>query len=250
MQQLLHDLRHALRIFRESPVFAATVVAALTLGIGVNVAIFSVVDTVLLKPLPLPNPQTLVWPENTRNGVPRGVSASPATFLFWRAQTDIFRDVGAFRDRLMNYTGGDIPQQLTAQQVSEGFFRVYGGRIIRGRPFTRQEDSPGGGKVAVISYRFWQQHFGGAADVLGKTLPLNGDRYTIIGVTGPKFDLRDFGSDPDLWVPLQLDPNSTSQIGYFGAGARLKPGVTLAQAKARLKASAAAFKKKYPGVLG
>jgi len=250
MRWLAIDLKCALRIFRHSPGFAATVVAALTLGIGVNVAIFSVVNAVLLRPLPIPNQDTLVWPENTQNGVPVGIAASPAKFMFWRSRTDVFQDVAAFRDNAMNYTGGDVPEQVTAQQVSEGFFRVYGGRIILGRAFAPEEDLPGGDKVAVISYRFWQQRLAGASEVIGTTLPLSGERYTVIGVTAPEFDLRDFGEDPDVWVPFQLDPNTNAQEHYFMTGARLAPGVTLTQAQARMEASGAAFRERFPGVLG
>jgi predicted permease len=249
MHSFANDLKYALRSLRQRPGFTATVVAALTLGIGVNVAIFSVVNTVLLKPLPIPDQDRLVWPENTQNGVPVGFVASPAKFLFWRAQTDVFQDVAAFRDFALNYSGTDTPEQLPAQQVSESFFRVYGARISRGRSFTLEEDLPGGPKVAVISHKFWQRHLNGAEDVLGTTLPLNGDRYTIIGITGSELDLRDFASDPDVWVPFQIDPNSTSQATFIGAGARLKPGVTLAEAQVRLAASAAVYREQFPGAL-
>jgi predicted permease len=250
MQNLLQDLKHAFRMFRESPGFTATVLAALTLGIGVNAAIFSVVNAVLLKPIPFAEPDTLVQLNNTQNGVAVSPIASPAKFMYWRAQTDVFEDIAAIRNYALNYTGGDTPEQLAASQVSEGFFRVYGAPIIRGRPFTADEDLPGGPKVAVISYEFWQRRLEGAADVIGKTLPLSGDSYTIVGVTGPEFDLRDFGGNPDLWVPFQLDPNTADHGNFFFVGARLKPGVTLAGAKARVEAWAAGFKERYPGVMG
>lgn len=250
MHWFVNDLKHALRIFRHSPGFAATVIAALTLGIGVNVAIFSVVNTVLLKPLPVPNQETLVWPENTQNGVPVGIAASPAKFMFWRSRTDVFQDVAAFRDSVMNFTGGDAPEQVEAQQVSESFFRVYGARIMLGRSFSPQEDLPGGANVIVISHSFWQQRLAGVPDVLGMTLPLSGDRYTVIGVVAPEFDERDFGEEPEVWVPFQLDPNTTAQENYFLTGARLAPGVTLDEAQARMKASAGAFRERFPGVLG
>ncbi|HEU4619921.1 MAG TPA: ABC transporter permease [Gammaproteobacteria bacterium] len=250
MQTLLQDLKHAFRMFRESPGFTATVVAALMLGIGVNAAIFSVVNAVLLKPIPFRDPDTLVQINNTLNGVAAGPAASPTKFMYWRAETDIFEDVAAVRNYALNYTGGDTPEQLSASQVSEAFFRVYDAPIIRGRPFTAEEDLPGGPKVAVISYGFWQRRLGGAADVIGRTLPLSGDTYTIVGVTGPDYDLSDFGGNPDLWVPFQLDPNTADHGNFFLVGARLKPRITLAEAKARLEASAAGFRERYPGALG
>jgi predicted permease len=250
MRWFVSDLKSALRILRQSPGFAATVIAALTLGIAVNVAIFSVVNTILLKPLPIPNQDTLVWPSNTQNGVSVGIFASPAKFFFWRSLTDVLQDVAAFRDNVMNYTGGDAPEQVEVQQVSESFFRVYGARIILGRSFAPQEDLPGGGNFVVLSHGFWEQRLAGAPDVLGTTLPLSGDRYTVVGVTAPEFDLRDFGEDPDMWIPFQLDPNSGAQENYFLTGARLAPGVTLAEAQARMEVSAAAFGERFPGALG
>ncbi|HEX5418845.1 MAG TPA: ABC transporter permease [Gammaproteobacteria bacterium] len=250
MQNFLRDLKQALRMFRQNPGFALAAVAVLTLGIGVNTAIFSVVNAVLLKPIPFAHPETLVQIVNTQKGVPGSPVASPAKFMYWRSQTDIFQAVAALRSYALNYTGGDQPAQLSASQASQGFFQVYDVPIVRGRPFSAEEDKPGGPKVAVISYNFWQHHLAGTDDVLGKTLSLSGDVYTIVGVVGPNFDLSDFGGNPDLWVPFQLDPNSTDQGNYFVVGARLEPGITLAQAQARLEASAAGYRQRYPNSLG
>jgi putative ABC transport system permease protein len=251
MQQLLQDLKHALRVFRQHPVFAATIVAAIALGIGVNTAIFSVVNTVLLKPLPFPNPDALVQIVQTRDGRPLGfLGASPAKFMYWRAQTGVFQDVVAFRRLPLNYTGGDTPMQLAGTQVSEGYFRVYGAHFVEGRPFTAGEDRPGGPKVAIVSYDFWQQHLAGAANVIGRTLSLSADSYTVVGVVGQNFDVRDFGGAPDVWVPLQLDPSTVGRGNYLTVQARLESGVTRAQAQARLEASVPGFRERFPTVLG
>jgi putative ABC transport system permease protein len=249
MQHFLKDLKHALRMFRENPGFTATAVAALMLGIGANTAIFSVVNAVLLKPVPFPNPASLVELMNSQNGAPTGPAASPAKFMHWRAQTDVLEDVAAFRGNSLNYTGGDIPERVSANQVSEAYFRVFGAPVIRGRGFSEEEDLPNGPKVAVISYDFWQRRLDGDPDVIGKRLPLSGDTYTVVGVVGPEFDMRQFG-DPDLWVPFQLDPGTTDQGHFFRAAGRLKPGVSLQQAQTRLEASAAQYRERFPNALG
>lgn len=251
MRQFLQDVTHALRIFQRSPVFAVTIVAALTLGIGINTAIFSVFNTVLLKPIPFPNPGALVQVAETWNGRPlRFLGASPAKFEYWRAQTGIFQDVVAFRRFPVNDTGGDTPVQVAATGVSKAYFRVYGAHFIKGRPFTAKENDPGGPNVAVVSYDFWRQHLAGAADVLGRTLSLSGNSYSIVGVVGQNFDVRDLGGASDVWMPLQIDPNTVGENNILTVQARLKPGVTLAQAQARLEASVPGFRKRFPAVLG
>jgi putative ABC transport system permease protein len=256
MPQLLHDLKHAVRMFGESPGFTAAVIAALTIGIGVNTAIFSVVNSVLLKPLPFADQDTLVAVENTSHGAAYGPWTSPAKFTYWRAQTDVFSDVAAIDQypRYLNYTDGDTPQQLMASRVSASYFRVLDAPIIRGRPFTAEEDSPSGPNVAVISYAFWQQRLNGAEDVLGTTLPLSGESYTIVGIlersfdADPYFDAGSLSGQPDLLLPFQLDPNSTDEANFFANIARLKQGVTLAEAQARVAASATAFRQRYPAM--
>jgi predicted permease len=249
MQQVLRDLKQALRMFRDNRAFTATVVAALALGIGVNTAIFSVVNAVLLKPVPFPDPDTLVELMNTQDGQPAGNAASPAKFMHWRAQRDVLEDVTAFRGITLNFTGGDAPERVEGNQVSEAYFRVFGARMVLGRGFTPEEDAPGGPKVAVISSSFWQRRLGGDPNVLGKLLSLSGDSYAVVGVVGPDYDLREFG-DPEVWVPFQLDPNTADQGHYFQSAGRLARGVSLTQAQARLAASAAEYKERFPSSLG
>ena len=242
---LLQDVKHAIRVFRENPGFTITAIATLTLGIGVNTAIFSVVNAVLLKPLPYPEPDRLVLVVNSENGIPQGTAASPAKFMHYRAQSDVLEDVAAFSATSLNHTDGDTPERVEAGRVSEAYFRTFGAPIVRGRSFTAEEDLPGGPKVTVISYDFWMRRLGGDPDIVGRAISLGGDAYTVVGVVGQEFDIREL-ADPALWVPFQFDPNTTDQGHYFQVAARLKPGVTLEQAQARLEASAAQYRERFP----
>ena len=244
MGMLLQDLRHSLRLFRQSPGFTAAAVAALTLGIGANTAIFSVVNSVLLKPAPFPDPDRLVLFLNT-SPQGSGPGASPTKFEHWREQTSVVQDVAAFRTGVLNFTGTEIPQQIHSAQVSSAYFRLFGAKPMLGRAFTAQEDVPNGPKVVVLGYGFWRRRFGGDPQIAGKTIRLGGDPYEVTGVIALDFDFRDFGPQPDVFVPFQLDPNSTDQGHYFMAAGRLKAGVTLAQANARMKIAAEDFRRKY-----
>jgi predicted permease len=248
MNSYLQDLRHALRMFRDSPGFTATAVAALTLGIGVNIAIFSVINAVLLKPVPFPEPDRLVMLMNSADGRPTGPAASPAKFMHWRAQSEVLENVAAYRNNSLNYTAGDVPERVTTATVSEAYFRTFGAPILRGRTFSVDEDLPGAAKTTVIGYNFWTQRLGSDPDIIGKTLSLSGDSYTVIGIVAREFDIREFGQ-PDLFVPFQLDPNTTDQGHYFQAAGRLKSGVSLEQAQARLEASATPYRERFPAAM-
>ncbi|HUQ90396.1 MAG TPA: ABC transporter permease [Bryobacteraceae bacterium] len=250
MENFLKDLRHSLRMFRQNLGFTAAAVAALALGIGANTAIFSVVNTVLLKPPPFPDAERLVLFLNT-SPQGSGQGASPIKFHHWRQQTAVVQDVTAFRSNVVNWTGGDSPEQLKAAQVSADYFRLFGATLIRGRGFSAEEDRPTGPHVVVISESFWQRRLATNPQVLGTPLFLGGDPHVIIGVVGDSFDFREFGPAPDVWVPFQLDPNPTirDQGHYFTAAGRLKPGVSLKQAQTQLAASADAFRRTYPGTL-
>jgi predicted permease len=248
VETFFQDLRHSLRLFRQSPGFTIAAVAALALGIGANTAIFSVVDSVLLRPAPFPDPDRLVFFMNTS---PRGsgTAGSPAKFQHWRAQAGVVQDVAAFRTGVVNLTGSGVPEQIRSAQVSEAYFRLFGAPIVRGHTFSREQDLPHGEKVALMSQGLWERRFGGDPQSLGKTISLGGDPYVVIGIVGAGFDFREFGPQPDVWVPFQLDPNTTDQGHYFQVAGRLKPGVTLAQAKERLRASGDEYRRKYPSAL-
>jgi predicted permease len=247
LETFFKDLKQSLRMFAQSPGFTLAAVAALTLGIGVNTAIFSVVNAVLLRPAGFPDPDRLVVLMTT---FPQGAgsSASPAKFQHFRRQAGVVQDVAAFGTGVVNYTGGSFPEQLTSGRASADFFRLFGASMARGRTFTAEEDRPGGGRVAVLSDRFWAKGFNSDPEIAGKTISLDGEPYTIIGVLRG-FDFQLFGPTPQVWTPFQLDPETTDQGHYFMAAGRLKPGVTLAQAAERLRFSAAEYRRRFPDAL-
>jgi putative ABC transport system permease protein len=245
METLRNDIKHAWRLFRENKLFTATAIAALTLGIGVNIAIFSVVNAVLLKPMPFPDPDTLVQVVNANNGVAGGPASSPAKYMHWRAQTEVLEHVTAARNQDLNLAQGDLLESIRAGQTTWEYFNVLRPPLVMGRWFTAEEDLPNSGYTVVLSYNFWTQRLNSDPDVLGKSITLSGNPYTIVGVVGRDFDVRDFGQTPEIWVPFQLDPNTVDQGHFFTNLARLKPGVSLEQAQAQLMASAAAFRERY-----
>ena len=247
MSDFWNDLKHSLRMFFKNPGFTIAAVAALALGIGANTAIFSVVNTVLLKPLTYPEPDRIVqfWLTSPDGS---GVGASQPKFRNWQAQTNVFQDVTAydFGGPGFNLTG-DRPEQLHGIHVTEAYFRLFGAPVMLGRTFTPQEDSPNGGKPVVISYGLWQRRFASNPNIVGTALSLGNEPYTIIGVLG-----KDFHTDAeaDIWLPFQFPQESTNQGHYFLSAGRLKPGVTIDQANAQLKVAADQFRRRYPNVIG
>ena len=248
MEAFLKDLKHSLRMFAQSPAFTLAAVAALTLGIGANTAIFSVINAVLLKPVSVPDPDRVVV---FMNVTPRGSgpAASPAKFAHYRQQTEVVQDVAAFNTGVMNYTGGNFPEQLRSGRVSADFFKLVGAPLLLGRTFTADEDMPRGPRVTVISRHLWESRFNADPNIAGKSISLGGEPYTIVGVLN-NFDFREFGPTPEVWVLFQFDPNTTDQGHYFRALGRLKPGVSLQQANARMQASAKDYRAKFPNALG
>ena len=250
MDTVLQDLRYALRTARQNPAFTLAAVAALTLAIGANTAIFSVVNTVLLRPLPYPDPDRLVVFTTTSPQGP-GFGASPTKFNTWRRQTAAFQDVSAYRFSVVNLTEGE-PEQVATAHVSADFFRLFGAPLTAGRTFTADEDLPSGGRVVVLSDGFWRRRFGADAAIVGRKLSLNGEPHEVVGILGP-FDSEAVQTPigpPDLWLPFQIDPNSVMQGHFFVAAGRLKPGVTLAAAKAELGQAANEFRERFPNALG
>ena len=242
MGDLFKDLKHALQMFAKSPGFAIAAISALALGIGANTAIFTVVNAVLLKPLTYPDADRIVAIEMSGQGGKDDI-ASPTKFHLYQRQTSIFKDVAAhdFAGPGFNITG-DRPELVHGIHVSEAYFRVFGAPIALGRTFTPQEDMPNGGNVVVLSYGLWQRRFGGDPNIIGRSLPLGGEPYTIVGVTG-----KAFVTDPEaeLWIPFQFEPNSTNQGHFFQVAAMLKPGITVAQANAQMKLALQEFVRLY-----
>jgi putative ABC transport system permease protein len=248
MEALVQDLKHSLRIFRQSPGFTLAAIVALILGIGANTAIFSVVNSVLLKPASFPDPDRMAFFMNT-SPQGSGQGASPTKFQHWREQTTVVQDVSAFRTGVVNLTGAGFPEQLKSAQVSADYFRLFGATPLRGRTFSPEEDLPNAERVIVLSHALWTRRFAADPQIVGKTISLGNAPHVVIGILNPNFDFRDFGPAPDVWIPFQLDPHPTDQGHYFTAAGRLRPGVTLDQARARIKLSADEFRRKYPKAL-
>jgi putative ABC transport system permease protein len=246
METLLRDLRHALRMFRQGGMsFTLAAVVALGLGIGANTAIFSLVNTVLLREPPFPKSDRIVilktkTPQGSFSGM------SPTKFAHFALQTQVLEDVSAFGGGILNWTGGQFPQQLRSERVSSAYFRLFGVPFLVGRPFSPEEDRPGASPVVVISEGLWKTRFGSDPNVAGRTMLLGGEQHVITGVVAARFDFEDFDKAPEVWVPFQLDPNSTDQGHYFQGAGRLKDGVSLQAANLQVDASAAAFRRKFP----
>jgi putative ABC transport system permease protein len=227
----------------KSPAFTFAAISALALGIGVNTAIFSVVNAVLLKPLTYPDPDRMVQFLSTS---PDGNSpgASITKFHNWQQQTSVLQDVAAydFGGPGFNLTG-TVPEQVHGIHVTHDYFALFGAPIQLGRTFTPEEDLPNGGRMVVLSNGFWKRKFGGNPQIVGTSISLGGDPYTIVGVLGPNFE-----TDPvsDMWLPFQFDPNSQNQGHFFLAAGRLKPGITIDQTNAQLKLAAKQLLGRYP----
>lgn len=247
MESFLKDLQHSFRIFRQTPGFTATAIAALALGIGTNTAIFSVVNAVLLKPVHAPEPNRVVAFVSTSS---EGSSplASEIKFNLWREQTTIFQDVSGYYFASLNLTGVDQPQHAEATFITEDYFHVFDLSIGQGRNFTREEEQSNGPPSVVLSDAFWKRAFGGDAHIIGKSISLSGTRYEVVGVTATNAQTET--PEPiDVWLPFPIDPNSTFQAHYFQALGRLKRGVSLDMANARLQLTAQEFRRKFPNTL-
>jgi putative ABC transport system permease protein len=248
LEYIWHDIRFAVRSLLKAPAFTVIAILVIAVGIGANTAVFSVINTVLLKPLTYPDPQSLVHLMNTgdQGSFP---GANVPKFNIWRQQTGIFHQVAAYDSggAGLNLTGNDQPEQVQGVHVTTDYFSILGAPVIAGRTFTAAEDSPHGGNVAVLSYGLWKRRFGGDRSIVGKNIQLNGQPYQVVGVIG-----RGFVTDnpADLWLPFQFELNSQDQAHYFGVIARLKPGVTVPMANAQLKLAADQYRATYPGTLG
>jgi predicted permease len=247
-EALVKDLKHALRMLRQTPGFTVAAIAALAIGIGADTAIFSVINTVLLRPVPYPDSDRVVMFTNTFPGG-EGGGASPTKYNVWRQQTKAFQDVAAYRFSPVNLTDVDQPEQVQSAQTSEAYFRLFGYPVARGRTYTAEEDTPGGNRVAVLSDALWRRRFGGDPAIIGRNISLGGVNYQVIGIMAPGFRTE---VDPptEVWIPFQIDPNTIDQGNYFNVAGRLKPGITLGTAKAQLQLVANEFRRAYPSAIG
>jgi len=226
-----------------TPGFTAIAVLALALGIGANTAIFSVVNSVLLRPLPYKDSQRLVHVHRVQPPIERGPISRP-DFFAWREQQQVFSDIGAYDYQTLNLTGTDQAERIVGARVTGNFFGLFGVAPAAGRYFDQSDDQPGSARVAVISYSLWQRLFGGRLDMVGREITLNGDVYTVIGVAPASFD---FPRRIDLWKPAILDEQKTQRgSNYLKVIARLKDGISEAQADAQMNQIAAALAEQYP----
>ncbi|MGH9472599.1 MAG: ABC transporter permease [Terriglobales bacterium] len=247
MASLLQDLRFALRLWRKAPGFATIAIVALALGIGANTAIFSVVQAVLLRPLPYPQADRIVMVARDFSGN-YGLSASIPDYLDWRAQSNVFQDLAAF-DPLpsgFNLAGQGLPLRLAGLHVTANFFSVLAVQPAIGRGFTPDEDQPGQAPVAILSYRAWRDHFGGDPAAVGRAITLNDQSYTVIGVLPRAFR---FSPDVDVYVPLDY----RTAVGAHDRGVhipevigRLRAGAALPAAQAQMSALAKRLDREYP----
>jgi putative ABC transport system permease protein len=248
METLLRDIRYGLRGLLKRPGFTIIALIALALGIGANTAIFSLVNAVLLRPLPFAEPDRLVWVYgNIRNGGNRA-SVSPLDFLDYRAQNTTFEEFAASISVPvpLNLTGGGEPERLTAAAVTGNYFQALGVKAAMGRTFLLENEKTGNDQVAVLSYPLWQKRFGGDPAILGKTITLDGKSCAVLGVMPQDFS---FPQSAELWVPMNFDasPGMKQRKAHFLRPiGRLKAGVTLAQAQADTDAVARRLEEQYP----
>ena len=227
MLTLTQDLKYGFRMLAKNPGFTAAAVLTLALGIGANTAIFTVVNTVLLHPLPYPDSGRIV-----NIGRQGGNRASMPMFTYWQQNNTLFEDLtGCDFTGGLNLGGGDRPELVQAVKASRNYFRLFGANPILGRTFTTEEDRHGGPTVVLMSYGLWQRRFGGDPAILGKTITLGGAPYTIIGVLSPSFQPY---PPVDVWTPLQADPSSTDQAHTLVVSGRLPSGNTLAEANSQM----------------
>ncbi len=245
---LLQDIRYAFRMLRKSPGFTSIVVLTLALGIGANATIFSVINAVLLRPLPYPQPEQLVrvLESNPGKGWPT-FSVAPPNFLDWRAQTHTLDGIAAYEPNGYTYTGGDTPDHWSGPLVTERFFEILRAQPELGRTFSADEFQMGKNHVIVISDSLWRSAFGADRNVIGRNVSLDGQAYTVIGVMGPQFHFPSPASQ--VWLPLVFTPDEIKDARgahYLGDIARLADGTSVAQAQAEMTAIAARLEKQYP----
>ena len=246
MTPLLEDLKYGLRLLRRAPGFSIAAVLALALGIGANTAIFSVVDAVLIAPLPYSDPSRLVviWEDASFAGFPRNTPA-PANWVDWRAQNTVFTDIAATRGWTYSLTGDGPPEQIPSRRTTASFWTVLDAKPLLGRVFTEEEDR-NGAAVAVLGHGLWQRRFGGDASILGRKILLNDAPYTVIGVMPKQFA---FGARIfELWTPASFTPQELARRGshFLQCVGRLKPGVTLGQAQTEMSGIMKRLEQQYP----
>jgi putative ABC transport system permease protein len=254
MNGMFQDLRYAIRQLLKSPGFTIAAVTTLALGIGANTAVFSVVDQVLLHPLPYPESDRIVKVTQTFEGVPTE-DASPANYIDMAAQNHAFAEMAASRGWQGSLSSGDRPERVKGTMVTPNFFALFGINPILGRGLMASDARPGNDHVVVLGYGLWQRYFGADRAVVGRNVRLNGEQFAVIGVMPPNFSPDDYG---EMWLPSpwgvpthplapDKDPRQFRDRNYLDVWARLLPGVTMQQARAELDTIGRRLEKEYPG---
>lgn len=247
MNTLITDIRCSFRTLRKRPGFSVIVIVTLALGIGANTAIFSVVNGVLLQPLPYPNSDRLVALRDSNATRQPDSQVAPGNFIEWQKQTKAFSALEAYRTVSYNLTGEGTPERLLAGRVSVGMFKLLGTQPIVGRDFLTEEDQPGHEKVALISEGLWQRRFGSDYGVVGKTIRLSGEDFTVVGVMPSAFRLPD-QRERELWTPIAFKESEKTlhHAHYIDVIGRLKSDVSVEQARVDLNAIATRLAQAYP----
>ncbi|HEY6488442.1 MAG TPA: ABC transporter permease [Terracidiphilus sp.] len=235
------DLRHALRSMRRAPAFAVVAILTLALGIGANTAVFSVLDAVLLRPLPYPDPDRIVQFFLISRGGGSARGASIPDLRFWRDHATAVENIAAFdfAQSEMGLTSG-FPEQIHGLHVTSGYFTLFGAPMLLGRSMSSDDDRAQGPRVVVLSYDLWSRRFARDPHIIGREISLDKQPYAVIGVTGPEFRPEPAAQ---LWIPFHFDLNSNDPAHSFGVAARLKPGISLAEANEELHAVADAARR-------
>jgi len=249
MSVFLQDLRFAIRLLAKNPGFALIAAIIMALGIGANTAIFTIVNKVLLEPLPFRDVDRVVqiWHTPPQSSFPgmTTFSISPANFLDWQRQNHVFEAMALYSGANFDLTGTEKPEAISASPVTAGFFSVLGVEPIHGRIFRPEENNPGQNQEVVLSYKFWQTHYGADPSAVGRTINLDGEPYTIIGVMGPAMNKPGFAQ---MWIPKAFTPAEAAVRNNhnFLAVGRLKPGVTVEQAQAEMNTISQHLEQAYP----
>lgn len=244
------DVRYGMRALRKSPGFTLVAVLLLAIGIGANTAIFGIVNSVLLRPLPYRDSDRIMtlWQNNVKSGVARN-DVSPANFLDWKQQSTSFESMAGIEPFGFSMIGSGEPEQFRVWLVTSGFFEIMGSEALHGRTFTADEYQQGNNQVVVISYGLWQRRFGGDRNLVNQKLTLNGRPYTVVGIMPAAFQ---FPLEREIWSPRVIRESDSQLRGptYWNVVGRLKPGVTAAQAQNEMNGIAARLASQYPDTNG
>lgn len=252
METLLRDFRQSVRKLTRTPLITTAVLLCLALGIGANSALFSVVNTILLRPLPFEDMERIVMVANTHaeeGGEPQRLAVDPKSYLEWKRRNRVFEPLGAVEPRSFNLTGGGDPERLEGAAISAEWLPAMGLTPTLGRGITAREDRPGAERVVLLGHGLWSRRFGADPGLVGRSITLNDESYTVVGIMPPGLQFP-YGSE--IWVPLAIDPEDAGRFTWHNLGVfgRLKPGVTFEQAKGDMERIAGDLEKEFPETNG